>query len=445
MNACTIRYRCSKLVKRILRTTLLLVIAAGIVAAVVLAFMPEPVAVDVEPVVRGRLRVTVDEDGTTRIQERYTVSAPLIGRLLRIELDPGDPVVAGETLLATILPRDPDLLDARTVAQAEARAGAAEAALLRVQPLLEQSRAEQALAEEELQRARTLYQRNAISESELDRTELQAKIAAEELRSAQLAEEIARFELEQAKSALLQARPDGNQDAALENGSTEDGPAPAPEGNGPTPSDSAELVDDFIENFLIHSPISGRVLRVFQESSAVVTAGTPLLELGDPDDLEVVVDVLSQDAVKIQPGDPVLLEHWGGDRPLEGQVRLVEPAAFTKVSTLGVEEQRVNVVIDLLAPEAERGPLGDGFRVEARIVTWQEDDVLKVPTSALFRLAGDWAVFRVVDGRAEVTPVTLGMENGLEAQVLDGLAAGDQVIIHPSDSVEDGVAVRERS
>jgi HlyD family secretion protein len=427
-------------VKRLFRIALLIVFAGGIVAAVVYAFMPEPVAVDLAPVVRGRLRVTVDEDGKTRIQERYTVSAPLVGRLLRIGLDPGDPVVAGKTLVATILPRDPDLLDARTVAEAEARVGAAETSLQKVQPLLAQSRAEQALAEEELQRARELYQRNAISESELDRAELQAKIEAEELRSAQLAEEIARFELEQARAALLRARPDRNGRGG--NGAPEEIPL---EGNGPGPSPSAsDDAGDFIQNFLIHSPIDGRVLRVFQESAAVVTAGTPLLELGDPDDLEVVVDVLSQDAVKIRPGDHVLLEHWGGDQPLEGQVRIVEPAADTVVSTLGVEEQRVDVVIDLLAPPAERGPLGDGFRVEARIVIWQEDDVLQVPTSALFRLAEDWAVFRVVDGRAQIVKVELGMQNGLEAQVLEGLTEGDFVVVHPSDNVQDGVVVRER-
>lgn len=427
--------------KRVLRIGVLLVVGTGIVAAVVYAFMPEPVAVDVAPVERGRLRVTVDEDGITRIQERYTVSAPLVGRLLRIELDPGDAVVAGETLVATLLPRDPDLLDARAVATAEARVKAAEAALEKVGPLLAQTRAQQALAEEELQRARSLHQRQAISESELDQAELQAKIEAEELRSAQLAEEIARFELEQARAALLRARPEPP--PRLKHGPLENDPLL--EGDGPDAGQIPEAsVDNYVQNFLIHSPIDGRVLKIFQESSAVVEAGTELLELGDPNDLEVVVDVLSQDAVKVQPGDLVLLEHWGGERPLEGRVRVVEPAAFTKISTLGVEEQRVNIIIDLLAPLAERASLGDGFRVEARIITWQEDDVLKVPTSALFRLAGDWAVFRVVNGRAEVTPVVLGMQNGLEAQVLEGLEAGDRVVVHPSDDVDDGVAVRLR-
>ena len=197
-------------------------------------------------------------------------------------------------------------------------------------------------------------------------------------------------------------------------------------------------------NFLIHSPINGRVLCVFQESTAVVTAGTPLLELGDPDDLEIVVDVLSQDAVAIEQHDRVILEHWGGDRPLEGRVRLIEPAGFTKVSTLGVEEQRVNVVIDLVDPPKERQSLGDGFRVEARIVVWESKNVLKVPTSARFRHDDDWAVFRVVNGTAKRTIVKLGKQNGLEAEVLDGLEEGDTVIVHPSDSVRDGAQVRPR-
>jgi HlyD family secretion protein len=426
--------------KRLLRFLILLSLAAGIIAAVVWAFLPEPVAVDMATVERGRLRVTVDEDGRTRIRERYTVSAPLVGQLLRIDLEPGDEVKAGEKVLATIIPRAPELLDARTVAQAEARVDTAAAALEKVAPLLEQARAAQAHAEEELQRVRRLG-RPTVTESELDRAELDAKLRAEDLRSAQIAQEIARFELEQARAALLMARP--LESERIANGA---------DGGHPSTSVTDGLNDQIADsppaesqqNFLIHSPIDGRVLRVFQESSAVVTAGTPLLELGDPGDLEVVVDVLSQDAVKIHKDDPVVLEHWGGSRPLDARVRIVEPAAKTKISTLGVEEQRVDVIIDLLDPEAEQGPLGDGFRVEARIIIWQEDDVLKVPTSALFRQGDDWAVFRVVDDKARTSLVVLDQQNGLEAQVLEGLNEGDQVVIHPSDTVQDGVAVRRR-
>jgi HlyD family secretion protein len=197
-------------------------------------------------------------------------------------------------------------------------------------------------------------------------------------------------------------------------------------------------------HFTIPSPITGRVLRVFQESSGVVAAGANLLELGDPTDLEIEIDVLSREAVKIRPDAPVLLEQWGGDRALNGTVRLVEPSAFTKISTLGVEEQRVNVIVDLLDPPAERMQLGDGFRVEARIVVAQADDVLKTPTSALFRVGDDWAVFRVVDGVAHQQIVKLGLQNGLEAEVVEGLAEGDVVVTHPGDNVVAGAQVKRR-
>ena len=417
---------------------MLLIVAAG-VAALVWAFIPDPIGVDVAEIAKGRLLVTVDEDGKTRIRERYIVSTPLTGRLLRIELDPGDPVEKDKTLLATIEPRDPELLDPRTFALAEARVRAYEAALEKTIPLIEQARERQAYAERELKRARELKQRNAISQSQFDETILQDRLAAEQLRSARTAQDIARFELEQAQAALLRSRPDGP------GRDDPHGEATDADANSGTDSrqEEAKTADDEW-TYRIYAPISGRVLQVFQESTAVVTAGMHLLELGEPADLEIVVDVLSQDAVAIESDDRVLLEHWGGEQPLEGRVRLVEPAAFTKISTLGVEEQRVNVIIDLVDPAAERTALGDGFRVEARIVTWETDDALKVPTSALFRYGDDWAVFRINVDRAERTIVTLGNRNGLEANVTSGLAAGDRVIVHPSDSVRDGVRVAER-
>lgn len=396
-----------------------LLIAAIVVVGLGYAFWPQPVDVDLAKVERGSLQVTVDEDGKTRIREMYLVSAPLAGRLLRIDMEAGDPVVAGKTLLATIEPPDPNLLDARTIAQAEARVKAAEAALKKMEPITEQARAAQAYAEAELARARKAG--NALSKSELENAEYEYRRTSEEQRSMRIQEEIAQFELEQAQAALLRTRP-RDDDAA--------GKA-IPDGNG-----------DW--TFTIYSPINGSVLRVLQESAAVVTAGTPLLELGDPLDLEAEVDVLSRDAVKIHPGARVLLEHWGGEEPLVGRVRLVEPSGFTKISTLGVEEQRVNVIVDFVDPPATRQTLGDGFRVEARIVIDEADDVLKVPTSALFRVGKQSAVFKVVDGVARQEIVKIGRQNGLEAEVLSGLAAGDQVVIHPSDQVEDGVQVRQR-
>lgn len=412
-----------------------LFVVALIVAGLGYAFLPEPVEVDLVAVGRGLLRVTVDEDGKTRIREKYVVSAPLNGRILRISMDPGDQVVAGKTLLTMIEPRDPELLDARTVAQAEARVKAAEAALRQAEPMLEEARAAQSYAESELARLREVYQRNAVSRSELESAELLFRQRSEQLRSARIAQEIAQFELQQARAALMRSRP-----------RDDDAPsASSPNGDG-NPKVAAEATTNGNGgwNFPIYSPISGRVLRVFQESAAVVMPGTPLVELGDPSDLEAEIDVLSRDAVKIGVGDLVLLEHWGGERPLEGVVRVVEPAGFTKISTLGVEEQRVYVIVDLIDPLAERTSLGDGFRVEARIVIDEARDVLKVPTSALFRVGGESAVFRVVEGVVQQQPVKVGRQNGLEAEILEGLSEGDQIVLHPSDQIEEGVAVRQR-
>jgi len=397
-----------------------LIVVALVVGGLGFAFWPEPVDVDLAKVERGSLQVTVDEDGKTRIREKYVVSAPLVGRLLRINMEAGDPVVAGKTLLATIEPRAPDLLDARAVAQAEARVKAAEATLKKMEPSLQTVRDAQAFAEAEMTRARKAATGNAISKSELENAEYEYRQKSEELRSTRIQEEIARFELEQAEAALLRTRPREDDDV--------DG---APTGNGGW-------------TFTIYSPINGRVLRVLQESAAVVTAGTPLLELGDPLDLEVEVDVLSRDAVKIHPGARVLLEHWGGDKPLLGRVRLVEPSGFTKISTLGVEEQRVNVIVDFVDPPKVRTTLGDGFRVEARVVIDEAKDVLKVPTSALFRVGHTSAVFQVVDNTVHEQIVEIGRQNGLEAEVVAGLSAGDEVVVHPSDQIEDGVTVRQR-
>jgi len=382
------------------------------------AFWPQPVDVDLAEVTRGPLQVTVDEDGKTRIREKYVVSAPLVGRLLRINMDAGDPVEAGKTLLATIEPRDPELLDTRTIAQAEARVKAAEAALKKMEPVTEQARAAQAYAEAELARARKAG--SAVSKSELENAEYEYRRTSEEQRSMRIQEEIARFELEQAQAALLRTRPRDD-----------------PPGNGPPNGNGGW-------NFTIYSPINGKVLRVLQESAAVVNAGTSLLELGDPRDLEAEIDVLSRDAVKIQPGAKVWFEHWGGDRDLQGRVRLVEPSGFTKISTLGVEEQRVNVIVDFVDPPEERTTLGDGFRVEARIVIDEAEDVVKVPTSALFRVGKDSAVFKVAGDAVEQVIVKIGRQNGLEAEVLAGLDPGDRVVIHPSDQVESGVRVRQR-
>ena len=407
----------------LIRRLITVLFALGVLAAIVLGLMPAPVEVDLAKVVIGAIRVTVDQDGKTRIREKYVVSTPLAGRLLRIELEPGDEVRAGETLLASIEPRDPELLDARSIAQAEARVKAADASVQKMEPLQEKALATQEFAESELQRVRAARAVNsrAITISEVEGKLLAYRTSTASFRTTKHNQEIAKFELDQARAALIRSRP-RESNAAIQ----------------------GSRINDNDWNFNIRAPIDGRVLRVFQESSAVVQGGTSLLELGDPTDLEIEIDVLSRDAIKIKPGAHVLLEHWGGEKTLQGRVRLVEPSAFIKVSTLGVEEQRVNAIVDLVDPPQDRTTLGDGFRVEARIIVSEAINILKTPTSALFRVGDDWAVFRVEAGIARQVLVKLGMQNGLEAEVLEGLNFDDQIVVHPGDDVADGVKVRAR-
>ncbi|MEM1068135.1 MAG: efflux RND transporter periplasmic adaptor subunit [Planctomycetota bacterium] len=361
---------------------------------------------------RGPMDVRVEEDGQTRIREKYIVSTPLAARLSRITLDVGDHVVGDSTVIARLEATDPALLDPRATAQAKARVRAAERKLELARAELVKAEAEVQFAESEMGRVRQMMAGNAASRSQLETREMLFRTESEEARAAGFAVDIAEYELELEKAALLLT--------------------------------SANQESDTEMTLSIQSPIDGRVLRIYQESSAVVQAGAPLLELGDPTDLEVVADVLSRDAVRISAGDLVELKHWGGDFALVGRVRLVEPSGFTKVSALGVEEQRVNVIIDLEDPPADRQQLGDGFRVDCEVVIWEEDDVLQVPTSALFRVDGNWNVFTMDTGRAHRKAVKIGQNNGRFAQVLEGLSEGEAVIVHPSDSLEDDSLVKKR-
>ena len=388
-------------------------LATGAMAALVgWAFVPRPVPVDVGTVTRGSMIVTVEEDGRTRIKERYVVSAPLAGRLLRIELHPGDHVEAGKTVIAAIEPSDPSLLDARARAEAEARLGAAKAALDQAGPNLERARTAHSFAASELRRVSKAFENRAATRAELDAVDQKERSTHEEMRAAQFALRIAEFERNLAQAALSHGGEGGGTGGRL--------------------------------RFEITSPITGRVLRRFQESATVVSPGSQLVEMGDPADLEVEIDVLSRDAVRINPGNRVLLEDWGGGAPLTARVRLVEPAAFTKVSSLGVEEQRVYVVADFVDPPEKRTTLGDAYRVEAKIIVWESDRVLKVPAGALLRLGDEWAVFTLARGRVEVRPVTLGRRNATEAEVVTGLAAGDTVVQYPSDRIRAGIRAEPR-
>lgn len=402
------------------RRFILLAVAAGVVAAIVLALQPRPVLVDTATIERGPMMVAISDDGRTRIRERYVVSAPLSGRLVRIALDPGDPVVARETLLTTIEPTDPELLDPRAVALAKARVKAAEARVQLAQPRLESARESLNLEESQLGRVQQLMERNAVSQEELNRQQVAFRKAGNDFSAASFELQIAEFELQQAQAALLHTTADEQ-----------------------TPTDAA-APSDVDWGLSIRSPVSGRVLRVFQESATVIQAGSSIMELGDPEDLEIEVDVLSTDAVRIVPGARVFLKEWGGGKTLEGRVRLIEPSAFTKVSALGIEEQRVDVIVDFTSPVQDRSALGDGFRVEADIVLWESDDVLKVPAGALFREAGEWAVFVVRDNTATLQQLVLGHRNDDAAEVLEGLQPGELVVLYPGDRVASGTPVRQR-
>jgi HlyD family secretion protein len=424
-------------VKAFFRRLLPISVMAVVVAGVVYAFLPQPVRVDLSKVTRGALAVSVNERGKTRIKDRYVVSSPLAGRLLRIELLPGDSVETGKTVVAVIEPGDPALLDPRAVAEAEARTKAAEARLHQAGTALEQSAAALQFAEGDLGRVRGLRTHGGSTLHAEEEAAMRYRMRSEEARGARFAEEIARFELEQARAALLRTAPHA-EPAALNGIKSTSVPS-----RNPPPADPAKSASgDWF--FQIRSPINGRVLRKYQESSTIVTPGTQLLQLGDPENLEVEVDVLSADGVRISPGDKVLLEQWGGEKPLAGRVRLVEPSAFTKISSLGVEEQRVNVIIDFEASGEKRRTLGDAFRVEAKIIIWESPDVLRVPIGALFRHDDDWAVFCVRDGRARLQTIKIGHMNSLNAEVLDGLKEQDEIVMHPSDQVVDGVRIVRR-
>jgi HlyD family secretion protein len=391
--------------RRIVRIGLPILVIAAIL---MWAFRPAAVPADFSTVARGRLEVTVDEEGQTRVRDRYVVSAPVPGRMQRIQLEAGDPVTAGKTVVATFLPTDPALLDVRTRAELEARVKAAGAALGSAKAEEGRAAAELEFAQSELERNRKLLEGGAIAQRDLEQAQRQEQALARAHQSAAYAARTAQYQLDVARAALLQTRSGQKHEIQL------------------------------------YSPVDGIVLRRLQESAAVVPAGQPLLEIGNLKDLEIVSDLLSSAAVTVRPGQPVRIEQWGGDHALDGTVRRVEPSGFTKISALGVEEQRVNAIIDFDDPPASRPTLGDGFRVEVRIIVWAKDDVLKVPTSSLFRIGEAWAVYVAQDGIAHARTVSVGQRSGAEAEILKGLSAGERIIVFPSDAIADGVRVAAR-
>jgi len=406
-----------KLLVRWLRRAVGFVLIAGVVALVVVAAMPKPVVCDLARVARGTLRVTVDEDGRTRVKDRYVVSAPIAGNLARIELAPGDRVTAGQ-ILARILPM---ALDERSRAQAEAQLAAARASASQAVATVARAQTAAALARTEASRLQGLRERSIVSTQEAERVSFEARGRREELASARFGARVAAHQVEMAMAALGQQEP-------VKRGRGRRGRHPAP-------------AQRRSEEMQLTAPIDGAVLRVVQESEGVIQPGTPLVEVGDASALEIVADVLTADAVRIRPGAHVSIERWGGPTALRARVRTVEPSAFTRMSALGIEEQRVNVVIDLDDPQELWRALGDGYRVEVRIIVSQEDHVLIVPESAVFRRGSGWAAYKVVGGKARLVRVRIGQRSGLDVEILAGLREGDRVIVHPSDRVENGVAI----
>lgn len=392
------------------RRRLPLVAGLLLVALIMAGLWPRAVPVETGTVTRGPLAVTVDEEGMTRVKNRYVLSAPVAGQLRRIDWKAGAPVEAGRTVLATLETSGADFLDARSQAQAEARVRGAEARREAALAQRERASATAKMYGADFERLKQLYAQKVLSAQEFDAAQMRTTTALQDERAAEFGLKVAEFELEQARALLSREQPGGN-----------------------------------AEPLVITSPVSGRILRVFQESSRVVPGGFPLLEVGDPADLEVRIEVLSRDGVAIAPGARVSLEQWGGPAPLAARVRLVEPSAFTKVSALGVEEQRVYVVADFTDPLDRRPTLGDSYRVEAHIVTWESDRALRVPAGALFQRGGVWQAF-VLDGRhTRLRAVSIGHNNGIEAEVLGGLAEGDRVVVYPGDKVADGTRVEAAS
>jgi HlyD family secretion protein len=379
-----------------------------LVLLLVLAFRPRAVPVDAGATRRGPMQVTVRDEGRTRVRQEYVVYAPVSGQLQRVQFKPGAAVQAGQ-VVARIQPGDPAFLDARERAEAQAAVRAAEAAASAARAELERAEAQARFARTDLARVESLSERDLTSADALDQAQLALRVAEAARSTAADSLRMREAQLDAARTRLT------------------------PPANG-----GGEPID-------VLTPVSGRVLTVARESAGVIAAGQEILSVGDPGELEVVVEMLTTDAVLVDPGDDVIIEDWSRLRePLAGKVRLVEPYGFRKISALGVEEQRVNVIVDFTGPREEWTVLGHGYRVEAAVVIWRAHDVLQVPVAALFRDGEHWAVFRIESGRAVLTPVDIGHDNGESAEILSGIAADVPLILYPGEEIRDGSRVEPR-
>ena len=394
------------------RSLLIAALAAAVLGALYVAIRPRPVQVDLAAVSRGPMRVTVAEEGKTRVRNVYTVAAPVAGKVLRIALDPGDLVMKEETVVAVIQPAAPPFLDHRARHEAEAQAAAAAAAVELADAEVAQALSELSFAQSELKRSEALARSQTVSERVLEKARIEVQVRTAALAKARANVEVRRRELETARSRMI-----------------------GPE----SPTDAAP--DCCIS---VRSPVSGQVLKRIQVSESVLAAGTPLVEIGDTDDIEVVAELLSNDAVRVRAGAPATIDGWGGQQALAGRVKRIEPSGFTKVSALGIEEQRVRAILDFDGPADARRRLGHDYRVFVNIVTWASDDVARVPLSALFRNGDQWSAFRVEGGRARLTPIEIGQRSPEFAEVRSGLKVGDAVVLHPSDRLNDGARISAR-
>ncbi|TCD16718.1 HlyD family efflux transporter periplasmic adaptor subunit [Oricola cellulosilytica] len=395
------------------RRQIIWVIAIALVLAAVFGFVrPRSVLVDLGGVQTGSMSETVEEEARTRVRNIYTVSAPFAGKVVRTLRKVGDEVVKGETVVAAIKPTMPAFVDERSRAQLRAALTAADAAMQLAAHEISRLEVERDLAERELARTEALAGRKVVSGEALDKAEAGVRAAVHAIEAA---------------TAQLEMR--RNERSAIEAQLRDPGAAFASEHNG--------------REMRLKAPISGEVLRILQKSETVVPAGTPLIDVADTEDLEIVADLLSADAVRVNVGAPVEITGWGGPA-LEGRVTHVEPTGFPEVSALGIEELRVNVIIEITEPPEAWARLGHDYRVTATITLWQADDVLMIPVAALFRTNEAWTAFTVKDGRAGLEEVTVGRMNDEVAEILAGLTAGDRVILYPSDRIRDGRRVAER-
>lgn len=399
-----------KWIKRGLLLGLLLAIVAGFFYALA----PKPIRVDTGVISRHPLKVTVDEEGETRIREIYVVSAPIGGKVRRSPREVGDEAIKDKTLVAVIQPQDPSFLDIRTRRELEATVAAAAASIVLTESEIRRAKSELEFARSDLKRANSLAGRGTISQRTLEKAALEVQVREAGLTQAEANLELRKRQLDSSKARLI-----------------------GPEQPTTTDTGSSCCVE-------VYAPENGRVLKIHSESEQIVQSGAPLLEIGNSHDLEIVVDLLSTDAVKVKPGATAQIEGWGGKGVLKATVRRVDPAGFTKVSALGIEEQRVNTILDISDDKDKWSELGHDFRVFVRITVWSSPDALTIPLSALFRRGQDWAVFRTDNGVAHLTKVEIGQRNTEMAELLSGLAEGDRVVLHPSDKIGDGVEIKQR-